>query len=358
MGNTSQSTTIKTPRSRDMLDIFDDRSDVSSYDGQLAHETSIEDWLVHVQNHNLENTGLAGTAVMDDARSVSSKMSGTSKRSTTSSISPKKKTQLQRQPKDPVLQDWVAQRNAGSSPQKMMSFNKFPTTSNSFATSPAQHKNVSPFTLNPSHSLSPSSHQPHKRIAPSSSYSPSQSHKSIVTPLLDTYSASPNPNNSRSVPVSPVNKVVMLKESLLLRPSFSRSHSESSFQRRVSAETKDADSPQYNVSSLSLHVNSSDHHSVSSATSSGSQDGNPNSGLHLELPIKSSSSSLSTGSGDVVGSMMPAPRPSQASQAFYESIMRMEPPEDDDDHSSRGNAFAFEASRPREAAPPTERYLV
>ena len=282
------------------LDIFDDASDSSSYAGspQNAHdalplETSIEDWLA-------SNAMGAGVVAGGDDRSVSSKLSVASSKVSTGSFSkrggvsmtPPKQPLVQRQPKDPVLQDWNAQRQhqQPGSPQKL-GFGSFP---------------VAP--------LSPSRNMQQR---PSNFSSPT---------------ASPKPYaSSHSVPASPADRVMVLQETLSLH---SRSHSESSFPCMTNGETKHADTPPYEMKSFSLtRKNAGEGQEVTRPQS-------------LDLPTEESLHS---------GTTRPAPRLSPESQEFYETILQMEPSEEDD--SSRGNAFAFEAARPREAAAP-ERYLV
>ena len=266
------------------LDIFDDASDSSSYAGSpqqdhnvLPLETSIEDWLAN----NAMSVG-AGVVASDD-RSVSSKLSVASSKASTGSFvkQPQHTKTVQRQPQDPLLQDWNTQRQKQKSerPTKI-GFGSFQVAS--------------------------------------SSASPIRPYASSMTGPV-------------KVPASPA---MVLQETLSLR---SRSNSESSFQQRNdNGETKYADTPPYDPKNLSL--------SKDERKGDRKDSRRPH---KLDLPTNQNLGADA--------SARPAPKLSPESQAFYDSVLKMEPPEEDE--NSQGNAFAFEAARPKETASP-ERYLL
>ncbi|CAB9505783.1 expressed unknown protein [Seminavis robusta] len=327
---------VMTPK-ENMVDIFDDKSDTSSFDGSPHHldgpmpvETSIEDWLDHLQCKSRIN---ADGSIVHDDRSVMSHLSVTSKRSTTSSrrstsMSPDKK--LSRQPGDPVLQEWHSQRqqlNAANSIQRL-GYNKFSAPA-------SKSSGLAPYNADSSRSQSPQ-RSGHRSIGSASSYSPNQSPK--PTYLLSSVSFSPSSSpkrnygadTCRSEPASPVNNnVLVLQETLIIEPG-------SRADQQHAAETKDSDSPLYSVKRVSV---------TKQVPSSG--EWNP---LQLDLPVEHTHHPTDRNPAAA------APRLSPDSREFYETVLRMEPSEEDDEES-RGNAFAFEAARPRNTPAP-ERYLV
>lgn len=263
------------------LDIFDDASDSSSYAGSPQHdqnvlplETSVEDWLAN------NAVPLGAGAVTSDDRSVSSKLSvASSKASTGSFVKQPQHSKIRRQPQDPLLQDWNAQRQKQrmGTPTKI-GFGSFQVASSS------------------------------------------------ASPIRPYASSSTN-----SGPGSPV---VVLQETLSLR---SRSNSESLFQKTAdNGETKHADTPPYEPKNLSL--------SLDGRKGDSKESRRPH---KLDLPA---SQNLGADASTRI-----APKLSPESQEFYDSVLKMEPPEEDE--NSRGNTFAFEAARPQETVPP-ERYFL
>jgi hypothetical protein len=308
-------------KQEDMVDIFDDQSETSSYDGlPQQHMGDIEEWLdQNVQGKSRINGD--GSIVVDD-RSVTSHQSLASKRSDASATpkgkSPSPKKQLRRQPNDPPLLDWHAKRqqlNTASAIRKI-----------------DYSKLTAPYDLTNSRSYSPQ-RLVQQSIAASTSFSPSQSPKPayLLTSLAFSPAASPERHHvastSHSVPGSPADKAVRLLETGIGRHV--RTISESCLQ--LGCETKDSDSPLYSLKSVAVRNNNEIKNWKS---------------LHLEMPVIQSNERRPP----------PPPRLSPDSQEFYDTVLKMEQSDEEDD-DRRGNAFAFEAVRPRNAPAP-ERYLV